>query len=324
MGIGKKFKSGMLSIAFGMAGGAAIWTATSMSSVLLLEDFSDHMRARGMDPEIAQGLSDQKIYVRSGANNNLLYDIMRLENLFSGGEEWPHMRISFTDALLSRCRLYVHEIDMRVMAAKIIGTTPDKIRQISPELNKAFNDFVLLHEARHCHSETRGLEENTAEADADYHALAALENTENGQELAAAVRHMRALSFMWTWSHDTAMILDAQRHDRTPPIEEEIIGVMNDAKRRIFSRGVEACYYSGLPVPELTELVLEKAIPGSMKQTEFLPRMMQSIYDEEELKPLLKRRVGLYLAAVRYFSPEIAADMRSGSPEKWICPPKGP
>ncbi len=315
MGFAQKFRKGMISVAFGMATGAAM----TVGSVFLLDDFDDHMRARDMDPAVAQGLSDQKVYVRNGEKNNFIYNVLRLNNPFAEKDELPHMEISTMDALLGRCRVNVHEVDLRGMAAGIMNIPTDKIREIPPELNKAFNDYVLLHEARHCHSDTRDLGKNSAEGDADYHALLALEETEGIEELATAVRHIRALSLMWTRTHDTSLILDAHRHDRMPPTEEAINYVRVEIGRKIFSRGVGACRAAEVSLPDAMMKVRDHAINESMNDPTFLPRVMTRIYKDEELEPMVRRRIGLYLAAVQYFSPEMASDMRSGQREKWSC-----
>lgn len=296
--------------------------AQYVAAPLLLDGFDDHLRTRGLDAAVAAGLADHDIYVHSETGRTQLYDIIKPSLLWDKPES-PYALLGAHDRLLGQCRLVLFDLDVRQIAADLSGTSIDAVRDVS-HLQKAFNDYIALHEARHCHTDNRALGNHSSEADADIHALRALAGQEYARELGILVRHFRALGLMKTLSHDTSASLYAEAQGRPLPSEAEIVMTETNIIAAVRMDMMMTCYAEqmrDMPADRLTP-----AIQATLRQSReghpaFMPEILQKLYDNDRLEAAARARVGQYLAAVRYFLPQVGAELRDGQTPEWRCAP---
>ncbi len=286
------------------------------STALLFPTAEEFLEKEGLDPAIAQQLSDKKIHVRSQNFWGKLHSINELPTIFGaafmGGiiELMPGQSYTVREPLiilnrfgsfdkLNRCRMTLQDEEKTTTKNWISFVTdiPEKDIRTIPVTDKESFLAVTFHEFAHCHrknGQAGKMSEINADARGAWKAAEALDNPEI-IKLFLYARAMKTNKFVRTGrieiefpGHNAALYLDAKLRGTPLPKASEL-SKLND---NVF---------------DLSRIFAEKnkdTIKGPDYRRTALA--LQGVLDHhgDLLSKLEKRRAELYIEAVEYFVPK--------------------
>ena len=262
------------------------------ATTLYLPDGEDYLDQHGVDPAIAEELSNTTVRVRQKDNQvDRIHDIFNLPTIFAVLNAYvardvpidAHANPLWTNILGSygTCPVMApSEKETAMDFAVFLTDLPEKLIENTGMSQRAWFLYATFHEFAHCHTVNSG-SVVVREADADWRSYLALRRVVDEPDLFKAIIYQRSIEF--GGSHDTALYLDAMKAGRTPPTNDEI-----DLARKVLLYKL-----SNFDLGDREDDRHFVAVTNAFR----------TILKDPDLLPLVKRRAELYIEAAEFFAP---------------------
>jgi hypothetical protein len=282
---------------------------------LLFPTGEDYLKSQGLNPALAEKLSDRPIRVRERNAAGLIHaanDLPTIFGLATGvamlgmegqayaipGENTPgNIILQYTPlAQYTHCSVMTQgNVSARTTIAALGNISEGQIENIRIS-DRESQLMVVFHEFRHCDSHNRRLDGRVAEHDADVNGVLTLAKELKNPEIARTMLYARALGTI-AHGHDTALYLDAAMNNRPlPESAAELTRPTEDAfdLASLYLRNrLDKDYSRG-------------ALHNNPTLTAYALTQVMKDYGEL-LSPTGQRRAELYIEAVQYFMPNAYA-----------------
>jgi hypothetical protein len=261
----------------------------------------DYLRARNLDPAIAETLGAAGHHVVGPGIGNMLYEnsfvpflmpmVMNGLGLAMEPALSAHATRGFPYSLhqlTGFCQMVIPSetpMDQARMVFTVSGMQVfhSEMRKDLKIDMKALSQMIIFHEMRHCSPENDALPAQGAEADADIQAFRQIEKLYPGSEVPRAWMYLRAMN-LWEYKHDVALYLDADLNGKPMPSYEDGKAAGKELLKRI-------------------DDFLDKGWFDSTTRDERVKAVNTLLDDRENpLSPLAQERARLYLDALTYLT----------------------
>jgi hypothetical protein len=253
----------------------------------------EYLEEQGIDPKVAEILSDTEIRVRERdfwgklhAANDIPTALGAITTLMA--LEHPGQAYASRGLLIDQCRVMLQEKDVtaRDFISMLSGIPVDRIENI-PMSDKESRLTVAFHEFAHCDSENSKDFPPIPESDADFRAALQTMEVLDNTEIAKTLLYARAMSKQ-AHDHDTALYLDAKLRGVDAPKAAEMTEPTDHAFK-------------------LAEIYVARNMAGDFNPHYVkTAKALQAVLEDhgDLLSDLGKRRAELYIEAVEYFVPD--------------------